>query len=158
MRVLRFLVGYFEEMVAGTFMVLMSLTTFGNVLARYFFNSPIEWAEEFARYAFIWLVFMGAALCSKHKKHIVIDALVVFMPGRVQRVFALLVDVATLGLMLVMAYYGWVLIGYADQPTATLKVPQYVVYWVVPLSAVLILLYTLGDLRRDLRSVLSGGE
>ena len=54
-----FLGEYFEEIVAGMFMVLMSLTTFANVVARYVFNSPIQWAEEFSRYAFIWVVFLG---------------------------------------------------------------------------------------------------
>ena len=71
---LRFSVKYFEEILSGTFMVLMSLTTFANVVARYFFNSPIQWAEEFSRYAFIWVVFMGAVVCTKHKRHIGIDS------------------------------------------------------------------------------------
>jgi len=68
--VLRFAVKYFEEIVAGVFMVLMSVTTFANVLARYFFNSPIQWAEELARYSFIWVVFAGAVVCTKRKRHI----------------------------------------------------------------------------------------
>ncbi len=58
----------------------MSLATFGNVVARYFFNSPIEWAEEFSRYAFIWIVFLGAAVCTKHGRHIVIDGLALALP------------------------------------------------------------------------------
>ena len=49
-----------EEIASGALLVLMSLATFGNVVARYFFNNPIEWAEEFSRYAFIWIVFLGA--------------------------------------------------------------------------------------------------
>ena len=61
MAAVRFVLNYFEELVAGLFMVLMSFSTFANVVARYVFNSPIQWAEEFSRYAFIWVVFMGAA-------------------------------------------------------------------------------------------------
>ena len=58
---------------AGTFLVLMSLATFVNVVFRYVFNSPFQWAEEFSRYAFIWVVFIGAAVSTKHKTHIIID-------------------------------------------------------------------------------------
>lgn len=154
----RFVLKYFEEIVAGVFMVLMSLSTFANVVARYVFNSPIQWAEEFSRYAFIWVVFMGAAVCTKRNRHIAIDSLLQILPAPMQRVFHLLVDVCILGLMVVIVYYGGILTSAATQTTATLKVPQYVVYLVVPASAALIFLHTLGDFQRHLRSVLKGGE
>jgi TRAP-type C4-dicarboxylate transport system permease small subunit len=154
----RFVLKYFEEIVAGVFMVLMSLSTFANVVARYVFNSPIQWAEEFSRYAFIWVVFMGAAVCTKRNRHIAIDSLLQILPAPMQRVFRLLVDVCILGLMVVIVYYGGILTSAATQTTATLKIPQYVVYLVVPASAALIFLHTLGDFQRHLRSVLKGGE
>jgi len=154
----RFFLKYFEEIVAGLFMVLMSLCTFANVLARYVFNSPIQWAEEFSRYAFIWVVFMGAAVCTKRNRHIAIDSLLQVLPAPMQRVFHLLVDVCILGLMAVIVYYGGILTSAATQTTATLKVPQYVVYLVVPASAALIFLHALGDFQRHLRSILKGGE
>ncbi|MHB0869650.1 MAG: TRAP transporter small permease [Chloroflexota bacterium] len=158
MGAVRFTLSYFEEMVAGTFMVLMCLATFANVVARYFFNMPIEWAEEFSRYAFIWLVFMGAALSTKHKKHIIIDTVITVVPQRVRSVLQLVSDTASMVLMLVLVYYGWVLITYATQPTATLKVPQYVVYLVVPISAALIIVHSLGDMRRNFLALIRGGE
>jgi TRAP-type C4-dicarboxylate transport system permease small subunit len=152
-----FVLKYFEEIVAGLFMVLMSLCTFANVVARYVFNSPIQWAEEFSRYAFIWVVFMGAAVCTKRNRHIAIDSLVQVLPARVQSIFRLVVDLCILGLMVVIVYYGGILTSAATQTTATLKIPQYVVYLVVPASAALIFLHTLGDLQRHLRSLLKGG-
>ncbi len=154
MKVLRFTVEYFEELVAGAFMVLMSLTTFANVLARYFFNSPIQWAEELARYAFIWVVFMGAVLCTKRRRHIVIDILPQSLPPRGAASVQLLVDACTVGIGLVIAYYGWKLTAAATQITATLQVPHYVIYFVVPLSAALIILHTLGDFAGNLRAAL----
>lgn len=154
----RFVLKYFEEIVAGLFMVLMSLCTFANVLARYVFNSPIQWAEEFSRYAFIWVIFMGAAVCTKRNRHIAIDSLMLVLPARVQSGFRLLVDLCILGLMVVIVYYGGILTSAATQTTATLKIPQYVVYLVVPASAALIFLHTVGDLRCHLRNLLKGGE
>jgi TRAP-type C4-dicarboxylate transport system permease small subunit len=153
----RFALKYFEEIVAGLFMVLMSLCTFANVVARYGFNSPIQCAEEFSRYAFIWVVFMGAAVCTKRGRHIAIDSLVQALPAPVQSCLHLLVDLCTLGLMAVIVYYGGILTAAATQTTATLKIPQYVVYLVVPVSAALIFLHALGDLRRHVRIALGGG-
>ncbi len=154
---MRFILRSFEEIVAGTFMVLMCVATLTNVVARYGFNSPIPWADEFSRYAFIWLVFMGAVICTKHKKHICIDAVVAFLPRRTQLFLHLLADVASLALMLIMIHYGWILASSATQPTSTLDVPTYFVYMVVPLSALLILLHSLKGFWRNVRAAFGRG-
>lgn len=158
MRAVRFATSNFEEIVAGTFFVAMCLATVSNVVARYVFNAAFEWAEEFSRYAFIWVVFMGAAVTSKQKKHIIIDAVLVAVPEGLRRAFLLVADVLVMVLMVVLLYYGWVLLTFATQPTSTLKVPQYVVYFAVPLSAFLIILHSLGDVRRNVMAMLNRGN
>ena len=152
----RFFLGNFEEIAAGTFLVLMTVATFGNVILRYVFNSPIQWAEEFSRYAYIWVVFLGAAACSKRKTHIVIDAVTSHLPVRTQALCALLVEAIVLLLMGAIAYYGYVLCSMATQATSTLKIPQYTVYLVVPISAALTFLHSLRGFWNRLRGVLTG--
>ena len=154
MNMVRFSVKYFEEILSGTFMVLMFLATFANVVARYFFNSPIQWAEEFSRYSFIWVVFLGAVVCTKHKRHIGIDSVVKALSSHVQPWVNLAADLFTLALMVIIIWYGGILTWRATQITATLNVPQYVVYVVVPASGVLGFLYSLGDFRCHLREAL----
>jgi C4-dicarboxylate transporter, DctQ subunit len=156
MRILRSFIANFEEIISGTLLVLMSLATIFNVVARYFFNNPLEWAEEFSRYAFIWIVFLGAAVCTKGGRHIVIDGLVLALPVRFRAFLQVLVDAITLGFMLLLVYYGWILTAFTTQPTSTLKVPLSIVYVVVPLSALLIALRSLGDFTSHLRFALKG--
>ena len=148
----------FEEIVAGILMVLMVLATFANVVGRYIFNHPIQWAEEFSRYTFLWIVFLGAAICTKHKRHIAIDSLVKLFSGKVQLYFYLFVDLLVLALMVVIVYYGLILCASATQTTATLKIPQYVVYLIVPVSAGFIFAYSLGDLRGHLHDLRLKGD
>lgn len=143
---------YAEEVVAGTLMVFMSLATVAGVIARYCFNSPLAWTEEFARYVFIWLIFMGAVVCTKQKAHIVVDAIIVLLPRRLQKAFALTVHVLVLLLVLLLAYYGWRVTASATQPTSTLGVPQSLVYAALPVAAVLIFLHTLKDVCRTLQT------
>ncbi len=154
MGVVRFVVRYFEEILSGIFMVLMFLATFANVVGRYFFNSPIQWAEEFSRYSFLWVVFLGAVVCTKHKRHVGIDTVVNLLPVRYRVWVNLVADLFVLGLMGVIIWYGGVLTSGATQVTATLNIPQYTVYIVVPLSGGLGFLYTLSDLRGHVREVL----
>ena len=158
MGTIRFIEHYFEEMLAGTFMMLMLLTTFTNVIARYVFNNSFQWAEELSRYSFIWLVFLGAVIATKYRRHIVIDVVVTLVPDRVKALMASLVDLLVLGLMVVMFYYGLVLVSGATEATSTLNVPQYVVDVVVPISALLNFLRSLGDLRRNLTAAVRGSN
>jgi len=155
MNIAKFSVKYFEEILSGSFMVLMFLATFANVVARYLFNSSIQWAEEFSRYAFIWIVFLGAVVCTKHKRHIGIDSLVKLLPAPVQPWVNLAADLMTSALMVIIIWYGWLLTRNATQMTATLNVPQYIIYIVVPASGVLGLLYSLSELRSHLREALT---
>jgi len=155
MKIVKFSVKYFEELLSGSFMVLMFLATVSNVVARYFFGESIQWAEEFSRYAFIWIIFLGAVVCTKHKRHISIDSVVKLLPALVQPWVNCVTELLVSALMVIIIWYGSLLTKNATQITATLNVPQYIIYMVVPASGVLGLLYSLGDLRSHLRKALT---
>lgn len=143
-RTLKFVTRIEMVIVAGI-LVAMSAATFWNVVARYVFNSPVEWAEEFSRYAFIWLTFMAAAAASAEKRQIVIDILVTQLPKRGQYVCRVVTDLVTLALMATLAYYGWFTAQAASSRTATLGIPRSWIYMAAPVAAVLIFCHTLAD-------------
>jgi TRAP-type transport system small permease protein len=136
----------------------MSLATFANVIARYFFNYPLEWAEEFSRYSFIWVVFLGAAYCTKANRHITIDGLMLALSEPLRTYLAILADLIVLGMAGVLVYYGWVLTVFTTQPTSTLRVPMSVVYVVVPISAAAIGCRCLATLVRHVRTIMPGNR
>ncbi len=131
----------------------MCVAAFANVVARYAMNAPIVSAEEIARYSFIWLVFVGAAVCSKRNAHIIVDAVVLALPQLGKQYCRLLAGLGTAALMAVLVWYGVVLAASATQLTSTLGIPTYWVYGIVPLSALSVLLRTLLELQQDVRSL-----
>ncbi len=147
-----------EEIVVGALVAAMSIVAVTNVVARYVFNSPIPWAEEFASCCFIWLVFIGALLCTKQKRHLVVDVVLIAIPARLQALCRLAVDLFVLALMVLLVYYGSVLMQASTQRTMSLGIPKYYIYSVVPITAALGILYCLRDLRRDFKAAASGGE
>jgi TRAP-type C4-dicarboxylate transport system permease small subunit len=153
MRALRLFIVNIEEIAACTFLLLMSAATFGNVIARYGFDSPIPWAEELARYSFLWLIFIGAAVCTKRRRHIAIDVLVKRLPASLQMICEFLANLCIVTLMGILVYYGTLLTISATQPTSTLEIPTYFVYVVVPLSAFSVLIRTLTDLAQNFRKM-----
>ena len=69
------------------FLAAMSLMVFGNVVARYAFNTAILSSEEYSRIAFVALTFFGATVAAKKGQHLGYDSILRAVPPRLQVVF-----------------------------------------------------------------------
>jgi TRAP-type C4-dicarboxylate transport system permease small subunit len=61
-------------------LVAMVIMVFGNVVLRYGFDSGLVMSEELSRFAFIWLVFVGAVVAMHEGSHLGVDSLVRVLP------------------------------------------------------------------------------
>lgn len=61
------------------------IVTLLQVFLRYFLNSPFTWSEEFSRFAFLWLVFIGSGVVIRKQGHVCIDTFVKYLPAGIQR-------------------------------------------------------------------------
>ncbi len=68
--------GKLEEWLIATILAVMTIITFGQVIARYVFNFSFVWALELVTYLFAWLIFLGMAYGVRVGAHIGVDALV----------------------------------------------------------------------------------
>ncbi len=99
-----------EENVIALLLAAMTLITFANVIARYFFNTNILWALEATVFLFAWLVLLGASYLVKHNLHIGVDVLVAPLPKGPRRVATLLAVLACIvfsGLLLKGSWDYW---------------------------------------------------
>ena len=77
-------IGRVEQVTGVALLALIVVTISIQVFTRYLFGRPLVWVEELATYAFIWSVFIGAALGMKELRHIRIDTFVVRLAPRPQ--------------------------------------------------------------------------
>jgi TRAP-type C4-dicarboxylate transport system permease small subunit len=49
---------------------IMVILIFGQIIFRYVLFRPIPWAEEAARFFFVWATFLGASVAVKNRAHI----------------------------------------------------------------------------------------
>ena len=61
-------------------LIAMVVMVFGNVVLRYGFDSGLVMSEELSRFAFIWLVFVGAVVAMHEGAHLGVDSLVKTLP------------------------------------------------------------------------------
>lgn len=60
---------------AGVALALSGSAMFAQVIARYGFDAPFAWAEEFATLLFSWIIFLGGAAVQRSDSHLSVDTL-----------------------------------------------------------------------------------
>ena len=63
-----------EEGAIAFLLALMTLITFGQVIARYIFDYSFVWALELVTFLFAWLIFLGMSYGVRVGSHIGVDA------------------------------------------------------------------------------------
>jgi len=112
-----------------------------NVLGRYFFSSPIAWAEELMLFLMILTVYAGAASVTWRQEHIKIDALLMRLPTRLRSYAILFTGLVTLGSLGASIYSGGtvvVMLQGFDQRSDALEFPMWIAQSSVPVGLALI--------------------
>ncbi|MFD2706258.1 TRAP transporter small permease [Salibacterium lacus] len=95
------------ETINAFFLVLLSLTLFTRVLARYVFSESIPETEIFQKLSIAWLVFLGAAVAVKGNEHLQIDIFSDFLHPKLVYLKNILVYVLTLAAICILVVVGW---------------------------------------------------
>jgi TRAP-type C4-dicarboxylate transport system permease small subunit len=80
------------------------VVVFLQILARYVFKAPLVWTEEVARFAFIWLAFVGVAVTERQNAHFRITFLVEKAPPRLRYAIWALVELCILATLLLLFF------------------------------------------------------
>lgn len=110
---------------------------FGNVVARYAFDSSLTWAAELTVYLFLWSTFFGTAYCFKQDAHISINILLEKVKPKTAKALLILSHSITFIFLFAVAYYGYEYVMFVDEMeeiSVDLEVPMWIVYSVIPIS------------------------
>jgi len=83
---------------------LIVMTIFMEVFRRFALSYSSIWAEEIARYAFIYVSWIGASAAIKERAHIRIDVILPFVGERTRAVIMILGDLVTI-VLAVLAFW-----------------------------------------------------
>jgi C4-dicarboxylate transporter DctQ subunit len=128
----------------ATSLVILYVTVvviFVQVIARYVLQVALPWTEEFARFAFIWLIFLANALAERQKEHFRVSYFVEQAPRKVRYLFWVV------GEVIIFTFFIWLFIDSLQfvqmgkrmiSPVLQLRLDW--VYWALPVAIVLGLL------------------
>lgn len=83
---------------------LIVITIFVEVFRRFVLSYSSIWAEEIARYAFIYVSWIGASAAIKNRAHIRIDVILPFVGERTRGILMIVGDLVTI-LLAVVAFW-----------------------------------------------------
>lgn len=98
---------------AGLLVVASALILSGEVLARYFFNSPSDWALELCIYMLIASTFLAAGHTLAARGHVNIEVIGALLAAGANRWRLLIADLGAAGLCGFVAANAWRLAGVA---------------------------------------------
>jgi TRAP-type C4-dicarboxylate transport system permease small subunit len=139
--------GRLTEVVAGTILAVMTVLVFMAVIYRYFLLAPISWGEEMARFLFIALSMLGAAIAVKDRSHFIITILTARFSAAVQAWLEIGIALGTSALLCVVIARGLGLtLLNQNQESPALGVPMSIPYAAVPIGATLMLIFLWSEL------------
>lgn len=96
-----------EELICGIALVVIAISVFSQVLARYVFEVALHWTEEVAAISMVWAVYMGASLCVRERYHIRIIVAVQSLPIGFGRIVIFIADLLWVFFCLFMLRISW---------------------------------------------------
>lgn len=122
--------------IAGLLVLILVGITTAAVFARYVMGHPLQSTEELSGLLMIWIVFVGAICCEIDDEHLSIDMVVERLSFSSQYLIALVVGLASIGLLVVMAWLGWELTHSAGlKKTQILHISWFWIYIAVVVGA-----------------------
>ena len=110
-----------------------------QVFIRTVLNSSPPWTEELARYSFMYVNIIAAAICVRKKSHARVTALIDILPVKIRKLLNMFADVMILFVSYVMIRYGWnCVVNVMAQKSPAMRLPMWLVYLCIPVAGVFI--------------------
>jgi len=130
--------------VVASLTALMCCVVLLGVFTRYFLNDALPWTEEAARFALLWMAWLGGGLAVRKGAHIAAEFVIDLLPAKPRIAIVLIGQVAVVFFLGICVYYGFVLFQRVSfQSTVALGVTMQLPYAAVPVGAALMIYHVL---------------
>lgn len=124
-------------------LVVLVVAVGANVFGRFVLNQSLAGSDELARFLFIWVIFLGAALAHLHNEHIAVTVFVERLPRALQRWAVVLQELIILLVVVALLLSAREVMATSPGSSALLGVPLTLVNFSVPFCAGLMGIITL---------------
>jgi TRAP-type C4-dicarboxylate transport system permease small subunit len=132
----------------------MTAAVFLQVIMRYVFSNSLSWSEEFSRFIFLWISWIGASYAVKEGSHFRVEMFANIIKGKARRYFELFILMLWFLFSLFLTWYGAKLVVFlvdTSQTSAAMQIPMYLPYASVPVGCGLMCIRLLVEMWKTLK-------
>ncbi len=130
-------------------MACLAVAVIALVALRYLFGISPFWSEELIRIFLLAAVLIGAGVSVRANRHIRVEFLTELLPAGLRRAWYLLLDLAALGLFVLIIATGIEAVGFNhSMRTVSLQLPVSTIIWLVPAGFAIAAIFMLEELVR----------
>jgi TRAP-type C4-dicarboxylate transport system permease small subunit len=134
-------------------MLLVTIVSF-QVINRLFLHLSAVWTEELARFNFVWLSLVGAALCIKNRIHLAIDMVTSSVSEKIKCYMFIVVDILMIIFSVIFFYSGLKQVLANIGTVAIVSgFPLSIVFIIIPIVSIIFFLFSLELLGNGIKSV-----
>jgi TRAP-type C4-dicarboxylate transport system permease small subunit len=129
--VLRLVLRDIPRAAIGAIILLAIAINFANIVGRYVFLAPLDWAEEVLTFLVIWGVCLGASAVTFDNRHLDMDLFASAFPARLRAILEVVKLAALIGFSVFTAWNAWTIVAIMagnGQVSITAGVPMTVPY------------------------------
>lgn len=137
MNLLKKLDSSLEEWILGALLIGMSIILMFQILMRVFSGRSLTWAEELARYFYVWSVFLSLGCTIRTKNILRVELLLDLLPKSFRKTLNIILDVLNVILYAFLAYTSISVVQkvqISGQTSPAMEVPMYLVYAIIPIG------------------------
>lgn len=133
---IRNILALIEETILCTLLTSMIILACVQIFLRFFYATGLSWADPLLRYMVLWVGLFGAAVATKHGKHITIDIISHLLPERYQSWLQVLLNLFATGVCFFLTYAAVIFVRdeafYGGR--ALLNIPSWSLNLIFPLA------------------------
>ncbi len=127
-----------EEILSAACLIVMTILTFANVVARYVFSASFSFSEEITTYLFVLLSLLGTAIAAKRSAHLGLSIVTDAVNDKTRKVLHMIGFTVASLFCLAIFYYGILMVmnqRMLGQVTAGMQWPEWIFGSFVPIGA-----------------------
>ena len=143
----------FEEWILGVLLIGIAVILMTQIIMRSVIGVSLTWAEEIARYFYVWSVFLSLGYTIRVNNILRVDLLLDCLPKQIRKALEIALDVLSAVLYIYFAYYSVSVVNrvqISGQTSPALEIQMYLVYAIIPFGFALASLRSVQKIYLDL--------
>lgn len=147
-------IGKFSGKLSAILLMILTTVILWGVVTRFLFNSPSAWADTYAIYTLIALVFVGASYTMQKNQHVGVDIFVNRLNKRQKSVIEIIMLILALVYVIYLTYltadlaYTSFLSGKRD--IGLIRTPMFIPQSFLPVGSLLLSITILGKIMKNI--------